>query len=265
MNTTTPLHRRTPAITGIAALGLVTTVMLAPAAHADTERDGPEGSASTAVVANVDGAAGATVEEPAAEAPREADTGAGDEAAPETGDQATAGTGEETASEAGGELSDAEAAPAEAGPADETEAIGTPEQDGLCADGAAGGAAGDQEAAETGTAAPTDSGLTEGTAEEGADSAPGVADAAAGLPDAASSGDGAVMDPACAAIPSVEADNGSGPRGGDETQLPVGGVDAGKGEAVSQNMVLPVAAAGAAAAAVSLGAFTLVRRRRSDA
>jgi hypothetical protein len=252
MNTTTPLHRRTPAITGIAALGLVTTVMLAPAAHADTELDRPEGSPSTAVVADVDDAAGAAGGETAAEAAPEAVAGTGE-------DVALSG---ETAPEAGDELLDAEAAPAAADPAGETATTGNAEQDDLCVDGAADGTTGDQQGAETSAGAPTATDLGDVTAEEGADGA-------AGLPEAASSGEGTVTDtvtdPGCAATTPDQGDNAPGTRDGDETQLPVGGVDAGRGEAVSQNMVLPIATAGAVAAAVGLGAYTLVRRRRGEA
>jgi hypothetical protein len=261
MHTKTPLHRRPTALTGIAALGLVTTVMLSPAAHADTERDGPEESAGTAVVAEMDGAAETGGGETTVETAPESVTGTGEEAAADTGDQPATGTGEEPVAEAGDELIVApEAGPADADPAEEAPAAGSPEQDGLCADGAAG----DPQAAGAGAPAPTDAGLGDATAESGTDGTDG-ADGAAVLTETATGDDGTATDPGCAATTPDQAGTGPGAPAGDDTQLPVGGVDAGRGEAPGQNMVLPIATAGAVAAAVSLGAYTLVRRRRSAA
>jgi hypothetical protein len=290
MKPTTCLHR--PALAGIAALGLTTIVLLAPAAHADTEVDPPEGPASTVVVADVEGVPGAagektaveaaseetatgptagTGEEVAAEAGEEVAAGPGEKVAAEAGEQAPAGTIEEAAPDSG----DAPLAEGEAAPADGEAAPPDAEQDDLCVDGVAG----DVQAAETGTAGTDDAVLNDATAEEGTaeegtaeegtaedGTAEEGTDDSAGLPDAAPSGEGTtVVDPGCAVTTPDQAGNGPGGQDGDGTQLPVGGVDAGKGEATGQNMVLPIATAGALAAAVSLGAYTLVRRRRSDA
>ncbi|HRO93190.1 hypothetical protein [Citricoccus sp.] len=275
MQHTTPLYRRTPAITGMAALGLVTTVMLAPAAHADTDLDLAEGPASTIVVADVEGAAGTGGAEATVETAPEPVTGTGEEAPAETGeapaggtDEAlTSGTGEAPTPETGDEPPvGAEAGPADAEPAEGIPAAGPAEQDGLCTDAAAG----DQQDAGTGDAAPTDTGTGDATIEAGTDGTDGttgtdslVETAAAATGDG--DGDGTLTDPGCAATAPDQAGTGPGAPSGDDTQLPVGGVDAGRGEAAGQNVVLPIATAGALAAAVSLGAYTLVRRRRSAA
>jgi hypothetical protein len=246
-------YRRGPALAAAAAFGLATTVMLAPAAHADTENDRAAESASTTVVANAEGTMTPAGAENAAEPAREALAGTGEEVAPETGEQDTAGTSEQLTPEAGDEPLDVEAASAEAEPAGQTAGPGNPEPQESCVDGATG----DQQAAGTDTATVADTGRDDGTGEEGANGA-------AGLPEAATSGEGTITDPACAATTPDQADNGPGAQEPDQTQLPVGGVDAGLGEVAGQNMVLPIATAGAAAAAVGLGAYTLVRRRRSD-
>jgi hypothetical protein len=246
-------YRRGPALAAAAAFGLATTVMLAPAAHAGTENDRAAESASTTVMAEAEGTAAPAGAENAAEPAREALPGTGEEVAAETGEQATAGTSGQLTPEAGDESLDVEAGPAEAESAGQTAGPGNSEPQESCVDGATG----DQQAAGTDTATVADTGLDHGTAQEGPDDA-------AGLPEAASGAAGPVTDPGCAATAPDQADNGPGTGDEDETQLPVGGVDAGLGEAAGQNMVLPIATAGAAAAAVGLGAYTLVRRRRSD-
>lgn len=248
-------YRRGPALAAAAAFGLATTAMLAPAAHANTEADRPE-ELSSAYTVRADSAEVVGV--------------MGDEAVIETGDEtvveAVIETGDEAVVETDDEaVGDAGAVPGEAEVTEETTIPSNSELGDLCVDGALDGATEEQQ---TPAATATDpvatdlavpaTGLNEGPADEGLDEE-------ADLPDAEPIDEGTLTSSKCegAAPGQIDDDPDAGDEG--ETPLPVGGVDAGIGEAASQNMVLPIAAAGAAAAAIGVGAYTLVRRSRSDA
>lgn len=241
--------RRGPVLATAAALGVAATAVLTPAAHADTDLDRPEESSSASLVgpdsAEVAGVLGH-------EAVVEIEVGG-------TGDGSVAEPGADPVVETGQGLSDAGAAlPASADEAEEAAAEDNPVQDELCVDGAVNGVPGEQSIPATGDPAAPVIDLDEGTAEEGSTEEIGLVGAAA-------TGEGAVADVECAATTPGQADQAPGAPGSDEVALPVGGVDAGIGEAAGQDMVLPVLVAGTAAAAIALGAYTLVRRSRSSA
>lgn len=228
--------RRGPVLSTAAAFGLATIAVLAPAAHADTDVDRPE-EISNASTVGPDSA--------------EVASGLGNEVVAETGDEAAVETGQE--------LPDAGVAlPAEADEVEETAVEDVHEQDDLCMNGALNGTTEEQLVPPTGVPTAAVADHNEGTAGEG------IA-GEAGLAVAAPTSEGPVSTSECAGTVPGQIDDGPAASDGDEAALPVGGVDAGIGEAARQNLVLPIGTAGVAAAAIGLGAYTLIRRSRSNA
>ncbi len=226
--------RRGPALAAAAAFGLATTAMLAPAAHASTEVDRPEEFSSAQTVG--------------ADSVEVADV---------IGAQPVVEAGTEVVVEADeGVAGDAGALPSEAEAIEETTIEDNSDLDDRCGDGSTEEQQSPAAIAPDTAAAAT--GLDEGFADEG----PG---GEAGLSDTVPVDDGDLTSPECGGTTPGQVDEEPGSGGEEQAQLPVGGVDAGIGEATSQNIVLPIATAGAAAAAIGLGAYTLVRRGRSNA